>query len=85
MADYAEALSSRPKKMKSTLRVMELRKAQNGGVIAEHRMDGWSGKEPKPHVFAANEGQKLAAHITKHLGMHIPGNAAAPEAEDEEA
>jgi hypothetical protein len=84
---YGEAISQ-PKSMKkpkNELREMVLRKADNGGIVAEHRMTNYDEKAPM-HTFSASEGAKFAAHITKHLGMQIPGNVAdGPETEDEKA
>ena len=38
------------------------------------------------HTFSASQAREFAAHITKHLGMQIPGNVAdGPETEDEKA
>jgi hypothetical protein len=79
-----EALSAKSAKMKKPmLRGIMLKKSDNGGVVAEHQMSGgsWESKEPM-HTFAAGEGEKLAAHITEHLGMPMPGKMA--EAEEEE-
>jgi hypothetical protein len=73
MASYAETLDSNAKmrkRPKPELRSIELSKAENGGVIAEHRMTEYTGKEPK-HVFGADEGHKLREHIEKHLGIKI--------------
>lgn len=81
--EMAEAISSRPspmKKPKSELRGIMLKKAENGGVVAEHHMSEWSGKEPM-HAFGAEEGPKLAAHIEQHMGMKMPGG----EPEEEES
>jgi len=87
--EYAEALSDRKppmsKKPKNELQHIMLSKAENGGVIAEHRMSQFDGKEPK-FAFGKGEGGKLAEHLTKHLGMQIHGNVAdGPETEDAEA
>lgn len=79
--EMQEALSSRPKGMKkpkNELREINLKKANNGGVVAEHRMSEWSGKEPV-HAFGADEGHKLASHIQEHLGIKMPAEAADPE------
>ena len=74
MARYEEALSMRPKKMKASLRSIELRKADNGGVIAEHRTGSFDGKD-QVHAFGADEGHKLAAHIQEHMGIKMPGKS----------
>ena len=84
MARYEEVLSVKaPKREKKQLREIVLRKADNGGVVAEHRMSSFDGKDPV-HAFGADEGHKLAAHLTKHLGMKIPGNHADGAGEEEE-
>lgn len=73
--EYAEALSAprgRVKTPKNEFMSMALKKTANGGVVAEHRMSTFDGKEPV-HAFGADEGRKLAAHITEHLGISMPG------------
>jgi hypothetical protein len=85
MPGYAETLDSNAKmrkRPKPELRSIELSKAENGGVIAEHRMTEYTGKEPK-HVFGADEGQKLAVHIEKHLGIRMSETKGAPSEEPE--
>ncbi len=69
MANYAEVLDHNAKmrkKPKPQLEAIHLSKAENGGVIARHRMSEYMGKEPE-HVFGAEVGHLLAAHIQKHL------------------
>ncbi len=73
MADYAATLDSNARmrrRPKPQLRSIEVSKAENGGVIAEHRMTEYTGKEAK-HVFGADEGKKFAAHMEKHLGIKM--------------
>lgn len=73
MKGYAETLDSNArmrKAPKAQLRSIELSKAENGGVIAEHRMTEYTGIEPK-HVFGADEGGKLSEHLEKHLGIKM--------------
>jgi hypothetical protein len=65
---------SEPKEVKKELRHIELRKSANGGVIAEHVHNMYDGLN-KPHTFAAGEGEKLMAHLSKHLGINFPGRA----------
>ena len=80
---YAEVLDHNAKmrkRSKPQLEAIHLSKAENGGVIARHRMSEYTGKEPE-HAFGAEEGHKLAAHIQEHLGMKMPTGAA--EAEEE--
>jgi hypothetical protein len=81
VAEYAEALSmphGRSKKPKNELQSISLKKSDNGGVVAEHRMTSFDGKEPI-HAFGADEGQKLAAHIEQHMGIKM--GAGQPEEE----
>lgn len=71
---YAEVLdhnATMRRKPKNVLAAIELKKADNGGVVANHRMSSFEGKEPV-HAFGADEGHKLAAHIEKHLGIKMP-------------
>ena len=93
MANYAEMLehnASMRRKPKNALHSINLKKADNGGVVAEHRMSNFEGNEPV-HAFGKDEGHLLAAHIEKHLGISMPhaqnkeseeaGGSEEPEAE----
>ena len=78
MAGYAETLdhnANMRRKPKNELAAIELKKADNGGVVANHRMTRFEGKEPV-HAFGPEEGHLLAAHIKEHLGIKMPGGAA---------
>jgi hypothetical protein len=73
MADYAQTLDANAKmrkRPKPQLEAIHLSKAENGGVIARHRMSEYMGKEPE-HVFGSDEGHKLAQHLEKHLGIKM--------------
>lgn len=75
--NYAEALEHRAsmkREPKSKMMSMEMKKADNGGVVVMHRMSGPmpAGGDPT-HAFGADEGHMLAKHITEHLGMKMPG------------
>jgi len=85
MASYAETLDANAKmrkRPKPQLEAIHLSKAENGGVIARHRMSEYVGKEPE-HVFGADEGHKLAAHIEEHLGIKMSETKGAPSEEPE--
>ena len=85
MAHYAETLDHNARMRKAPkpqLRSIELSKAENGGVIAEHRMTEYSGAEPK-HVFGADEGHKLAEHLQEHLGIKMSEEHGAESEEPE--
>ncbi len=91
MANYAEVLDHNAKVRKNPkpqLESIHLSKATNGGVIARHRMTMSDGKEPE-HVFGAEDGHKLAAHIEEHLGIKMSETHGAqsqePEPEPDEA
>lgn len=78
---YAEVLdhnATMRRKPKNVLAAIELKKADNGGVVANHRMSSFEGKEPV-HAFGADEGHKLAAHIEEHLGIKMPRPTAGDE------
>jgi hypothetical protein len=75
MADYAEALSARPKSRKMApkeLRSIEVEKAENGGHTVSHRFNSGDGpyREPESHVFGKSEGAKLMAHLKEHLSIN---------------
>lgn len=90
---YTEALSARPRKPTSKepakLRSIEFSKAENGGHIAEHRFESGDGSyhSPEQHVFGADEGHKLLAHVAKHMGIQAeePETEETHEAEEGEA
>lgn len=76
MANYAEALSERPRPGKKSgpkvVRSIEVEKAENGGHTVTHRFqhnDGGPYHESEAHVFGKSEGKKLMAHLTEHLGI----------------
>lgn len=74
--NYAEALEHKAelrREPKAKLATMELKKADNGGVVASHRMTRFEGSEPV-HAFGSEEGHLLAAHIEKHMGIKMPGH-----------
>lgn len=83
MKERAASEPAQPKKMPKEFAEMTLRKAENGGAVAEHRFTSYDHK-PETHVFGENEGHKLAAHIEKHLEMSMPGRAKGTVAEREE-
>jgi len=65
---------SHSKEPKKELRHVELKKAADGGVIAEHYHNVYDGVT-KPFAFGSDEGHKLASHIETHLGIKMPGRA----------
>lgn len=88
MGTYAETLdhnANMRNRPKNQLAAIELKKADNGGVVAQHRMTQFDGKEPV-HAFGKEEGHMLAAHLEKHLGIKMPVAAPTEEpVEDEPA
>ena len=52
---------------KAVLMHIMLSPAENGGVVAEHRMSTFEGPEKK-YVFGPKDGKGLAAHLGEHLG-----------------
>lgn len=84
MASYSEALD-RPmmKRQKKMLRSIEMRKAENGGVIVEHHFESMHPSEE--HTFGPEQGHELASHIGKHMEMNLGGKAAEHEEMDEES
>ncbi|HZW05381.1 MAG TPA: hypothetical protein VFF58_00605 [Candidatus Nitrosotalea sp.] len=96
MADYAEAITNRPrpgKKGPKEIRSVEIEKAANNeGHVATHRFkqqDGGPYHESEgPIPFGKEEGHKLVEHLVKHLGIKGVKVSAAAEKdgknEDEE-
>lgn len=79
-----EALSQ-PKRMKmpkKELETIHLKKAEGGGAVAEHHFTNYEHK-PETHVFGADEGGKLAAHIGQHMGMKMGALPAEADGENE--
>ena len=71
--NYAEALEHKAemkREPKAKLAEISMKKADNGGVVVNHRMSRYDGAEPV-HAFGADEGHLLAAHIEKHLGIKM--------------
>ena len=60
------------------LRDIRVSKAKSGGHIAAHEFED---APPEEHVFGAQEGPKLLAHLTKHLGIKAPAAPAVPSAQ----
>lgn len=73
MADYAEALSTRPKRPgKKELDHIRLSKAENGGHMVEHHFVSEHGfHEPETHVFGDGKGKELMAHVAEHMGVKM--------------
>lgn len=62
------------------LRAMTIRMPEAGGreeTVVEHEHHPPHPKEK--FQFAPNENENLAAHLSKHLGLKLPGKAAAGE------
>lgn len=78
--EMATSEPARPRVPKKELDRIELKEAENGGVIAEHHFTSYEHK-PEPHVFGDGDGHKLAAHIEQHLGIKMPGRAKSGTAE----
>jgi len=74
MKETASAIEPRPRKMPKELDHAEMREAENGGVVLEHRFTHYEHK-PETHAFGADDGHKLAAHIEQHFGIKMPGRA----------
>jgi hypothetical protein len=75
MAEYAEMVGSRPKvgkRAEPKVEEIHLKKAENGGHIAEHHFEQGpevNYKKPEPHVFGESEGKQLLSHISEHMGI----------------
>lgn len=74
MKESAASEPARPRIPKKELQHIQMKQAENGGVIAEHHFTSYEHK-PEPHVFGEGDGKGLAAHIEEHLGIKMPGRA----------
>jgi hypothetical protein len=83
LKETAAVAEPQQKKMPKELRSIELRKAENGGAVAEHSFTHYEHK-PETHVFGAGDGRKLSAHLEKHLGISMPGKSKTDSAEETE-
>lgn len=89
--EYAEALSQKPRRKQAEPELDHVRitPAENGGHVVEHHFESGPDmryKEPESHVFGADEGAKLLAHLKEHLGIKadIPSAADIPGKEHED-
>ena len=71
MAEMVEAKAEK-KRARKHLDHIRISKAKNGGHVIEHHHDSME-HPPETHVFGPDEGDKLLAHVAKHMG--IPGAA----------
>lgn len=81
--------------MKKMIRRMEIEPAENGGHMVTHSfkdMPSHSTKngmsmayqEPEKHVFGANQGHEMLAHIANHLSIPEGKQMESVEAESKE-
>jgi hypothetical protein len=65
--------ASAPKrKGKPKLSHLEVRHAENGGHIVRHHFEHgplFDYHEPTEHVFGKRDGEKMLAHVGKHMGV----------------
>ncbi len=81
-----EAAATEPPRHKIPPKELEhirLTPAENGGVSAEHHFTSYEHK-PEMHVFAAGQHKELMVHLSKHLGMSMPGKSKTDSAESKE-
>lgn len=62
---------------KKELAHMEIHPGEKGGAAVYHVMTHYEHPKEGPHIFGADEGTKLAAHMGKHLGMEMGSDKAA--------
>jgi len=74
MKEVAATAEPRQRKMPKELDHAEMKTAENGGVVIEHRFTHYEHK-PETHAFGAGDGHALARHIEKHFGISMPGRA----------
>jgi hypothetical protein len=83
MKEVAAAEPPRHKTPPKELDHIRLTPAENGGVSAEHHFTHFE-HQPETHVFAAGQHKELMAHLSKHLGISMPGKSKTESAEETE-
>jgi hypothetical protein len=68
---------------KKELEGITIKKSANGGLSIEHRFTRFE-HPPEIHVFAADQGENLRAHLEKHLGISLPGKSKTDTMESKE-
>lgn len=68
MAKGMEHARTRAPREAKELDHIRLSKAENGGHLAEHHYTSYE-HQPEKHVFGEDEGEKLHAHLSEHLGV----------------
>lgn len=74
MKEQALAEPTAPKRKTKVLDHIRLTPAENGGVSAEHHFTSYE-HQPETHVFASGQQKELMAHLSKHLGLRMPGKS----------
>jgi hypothetical protein len=81
----AERVFARGQSSGKRIKTMTIHMPEGEGAkentIVEHEHHEPHGKER--FQFAPNENENLAAHLSKHLGLKLPGKAASGSAESE--
>jgi len=60
--------ADRPRKEPKVLDDLRVKGAENGGATVEHHFTSYEHK-PETHVFGKDEGDALAQHVLKAVGM----------------
>lgn len=80
MAHGMKVASPKEREPKKEFHHLEITEADNGGHIVSHHTNYH--EEIAQHVFSPEEGDKMLAHVAKHMGVQADASAK-PEAEDE--
>lgn len=80
----SDVMASTPKakKQAKVLEHIRVTEAENGGHTLEHHHTSYD-HPPEMHVFGADEGAKLVAHLAKHAHIKLDEKAAAGTEENE--
>jgi hypothetical protein len=76
------AATPKQKKQPKVLEHIRVSEAENGGHVLEHHHTSYD-HPPETHVFGADEGTKLVAHLAKHAHIKLDKEAAAGTEENE--
>lgn len=73
------ATTHKSRKPPKIIEHIRLSPGTNGGVTVHHHFTHYEHPPEGPHIFAADEGKKLASHLSKHLSMASLGGESEQE------
>jgi hypothetical protein len=71
MKSDVTATTMADRKPKKELAHIEVHPGEAGGAALYHVFTHYEHPKEGPHIFGSEEGQKMVAHLSKHLGMEM--------------